>query len=190
MFVEFLPHFLLSSVPSIVPASCALMLFLSEIPRELCTILIEILATEEQPAVLKAIAQVLVRFLPVFQPIYGHRIFELLLSKIGATLYNVEVASLRAAIEYFDAEFTSNMDVFRIFLRFAASEEIGQDAMTVLDEMVTNAGDAAVKRVMMAELADAMHVFEELGGGENEEIAAIAEQFIELIDAYAEDDGS
>jgi hypothetical protein len=190
MFVEFLPHFLLSGVPSIVPASCALMLFLSEIPPELCTILIEILATEEQPAALRVIAQVLVRFLPIFQPICGHRIFELLLSKVGATLYNVEVACLRAAIEYFDGEFASNMDVFRIFLRFAASEEIGQEAMTVLEAMVRTAGNAAVKREMMAELADSMHVFEELTAGENEEVATIAEQFIGLINAYAEEDAS
>jgi hypothetical protein len=187
VFLEFLPQIIASGQPSLVPPALEILQHVSELNAGICEIVLDVLEAEDKPAVLVKLAQVLVHFKAVFQPASGPRIFELLLSKIGKSLYKVEVVILRAAAQYFESAFVSDLRVFKIFLRFASSEEMGLGAMVILREMITQVGDSAVRAEMIAMLVDAAAVFDDLAGSESDELAVAAEQMLTLIDQWRQE---
>jgi hypothetical protein len=181
-FVEFLPQVIVSDMPALVPAALEVLGYVSELSPDLCAIVLEVLANEEKPGVLRKLGELLARFHGVFQPLCGARIFELLIGKIGSSLYNVEVVLLRTAVMYFDSAFLGDLQVFRIFLRFAASEEMCLDAFGILQAMIGGTSNEEIRTEMMSLLVESFGRFEELCTSENDEIASAAEQIVALLD--------
>jgi hypothetical protein len=185
-FHEFLPQLILSEHPALVPAALEVLSYVSELSPDMCKIILGVLASEDKPGVLLKLGGLLAQFRHIFQPVLGRTIFTLLLSKIGSSLYSVEVVLLRAAALYFDSAFLGDLGVFRIFLRFAASEELCIDAMAIIRAMINGTANGETRAEMASMLLESARSFEELCQCENDEVAAAAEQVVAVLDQWRE----
>ncbi|KAH0787217.1 hypothetical protein GPJ56_008931 [Histomonas meleagridis] len=182
-FYGILPQLILSGLPSIVTNSIKIISFMSNPPFEFATIFLQVLETEDLPAVTKLIAMCFTKFSPLWSGKID--VFNALSRKIGSVSFQIKVECVRAMMRYADESVKGNITFFSCVIDCLVSPEIVLDCLNYIRIVITSPLNDEIKKMMFEEMNNNISYFEDLLDGEYDEIVIQGAEFcLNWIESY------
>jgi hypothetical protein len=179
-FLELLGHLVLSQQPAIVPLALEIILYATHITEDIYSHLVELLESDENPAVLKILMKVLLQFSDVFQPSFWPRVLRVLRS----SQYSVQICCVRVLCKNFGPSWANDLDFFEMVLSFLECHEVVKDCLSVLRMILSLNADSGLQDRRIEKVMDSYKLLEDLAAMEDEQTAELAALCLEQIEIY------